>query len=89
MSATSVTALVVGPTGAGKSVLLALMVLQFRRYADSQIFAFDFGGSIRAALFTTDDAAVKHYAGAGRDGSPSITRMGVMSFRHGPSRTGP
>jgi type IV secretion/conjugal transfer VirB4 family ATPase len=41
--------LVVGPTGAGKSVLLALMALQFRRYADSQIFAFDFGGSIRAA----------------------------------------
>lgn len=41
--------LVVGPTGAGKSVLLALMALQFRRYAQSQIFAFDFGGSIRAA----------------------------------------
>ncbi|GAA5665694.1 type IV secretion system protein virB4 [Brucella sp. NBRC 14130] len=41
--------LMVGPTGAGKSVLLALMALQFRRYAGSQIFAFDFGGSIRAA----------------------------------------
>lgn len=41
--------LVVGPTGAGKSVLLALMALQFRRYRDNQIFAFDFGGSIRAA----------------------------------------
>ena len=41
--------LVVGPTGAGKSVLLAMMALQFRRYAESQIFAFDFGGSIRAA----------------------------------------
>jgi type IV secretion system protein VirB4 len=41
--------LVVGPTGAGKSVLLALMALQFRRYPSSQIFAFDFGGSIRAA----------------------------------------
>lgn len=41
--------LVVGPTGAGKSVLLALMALQFRRYPQSQIFAFDFGGSIRAA----------------------------------------
>src|SRR6201997_2971471 len=41
--------LVVGPTGAGKSVLLALMALQFRRYAGSQVFAFDFGGSIRAA----------------------------------------
>ena len=41
--------LVVGPTGAGKSVLLALMALQFRRYPTSQVFAFDFGGSIRAA----------------------------------------
>lgn len=41
--------LVVGPTGAGKSVLLALMALQFRRYDDAQVFAFDFGGSIRAA----------------------------------------
>jgi type IV secretion system protein VirB4 len=41
--------LVVGPTGAGKSVLLALMALQFRRYDQAQVFAFDFGGSIRAA----------------------------------------
>ncbi len=41
--------LVVGPTGAGKSVLLALMALQFRRYPEAQIGAFDFGGSIRAA----------------------------------------
>jgi type IV secretion system protein VirB4 len=41
--------LVVGPTGAGKSVLLALMALQFRRYPGAQVFAFDFGGSIRAS----------------------------------------
>ncbi|KPM17664.1 conjugal transfer protein TrbE [Citromicrobium sp. JL31] len=41
--------LVVGPTGSGKSVLLALMALQFRRYAGAQVFAFDFGGSIRCA----------------------------------------
>jgi len=41
--------LIIGPTGAGKSVLLALMALQFRRYAEAQVFAFDFGGSIRAA----------------------------------------
>ena len=41
--------LIVGPTGTGKSVLLALMALQFRRYADAQVFAFDFGGSIRCA----------------------------------------
>ena len=41
--------LVVGPTGAGKSVLLAMMALAFRRYVGAQVFAFDFGGSIRAA----------------------------------------
>ena len=41
--------LIAGPTGAGKSVLLALMAMQFRRYPSNQIFAFDFGGSIRAA----------------------------------------
>jgi type IV secretion/conjugal transfer VirB4 family ATPase len=45
--------LVVGPTGAGKSVLLALMALQFRRYPGAQVFAFDFGGSIRAATLAT------------------------------------
>ncbi|MER8479272.1 conjugal transfer protein TrbE [Mesorhizobium sp. M1163] len=42
--------LVIGPTGAGKSVLLAMIALQFRRYENSQVFAFDFGGSIRAAV---------------------------------------
>lgn len=46
--------LVIGPTGAGKSVLLALMALQFRRYRSvqgpAQVFAFDAGGSIRAAV---------------------------------------
>jgi len=41
--------LIVGPTGAGKSVLLSLMAMQFRRYRNNQIFAFDFGGSIRTA----------------------------------------
>jgi len=46
--------LIVGPTGAGKSVLLALMALQFRRYRKSQIFAFDFGGSIRAAALAME-----------------------------------
>jgi type IV secretion system protein VirB4 len=41
--------LVIGPTGAGKSVLLAMMALQFRRYPAARIVAFDYGGSIRAA----------------------------------------
>ncbi|KAF0135455.1 MAG: trbE [Methylocystaceae bacterium] len=44
--------LVVGPTGAGKSVLLALMALQFRRYQRSRIFIFDFGGSARAVTLS-------------------------------------
>ena len=44
--------LVVGPTGSGKSVLLALMALQFRRYDRAQVFAFDFGGSIRAVAIS-------------------------------------
>lgn len=42
--------LVVGPTGMGKSVLLALLALQFRRYAGSRIFAFDMGRSMRATV---------------------------------------
>lgn len=46
--------LVVGPTGAGKSVLLALMAMQFRRYPEAQVFAFDFGRSIRAAALAMD-----------------------------------
>ena len=41
---------IVGPTGAGKSVLVALLALQFRRYADAQIFIFDKGCSARAAI---------------------------------------
>jgi type IV secretion system protein TrbE len=48
--------LMVGPTGAGKSVLLALMALQFRRYENAQVFAFDFGGSIRAATLAMGGA---------------------------------
>jgi len=42
--------LMVGPTGAGKSVLLALLALQFRRYAHSQVYLFDKGNSARAAI---------------------------------------
>ena len=42
--------LIVGPTGMGKSVLLATLVLQFRRYPGSRVFAFDMGGSMRATV---------------------------------------
>lgn len=41
--------MVLGPTGAGKSVLLAFLALQFQRYPCAQTFIFDKGGSARAA----------------------------------------
>ncbi len=41
--------LIVGPTGTGKSVLLATLALQFRRFAGAQVAIFDRGRSTRAA----------------------------------------
>ena len=57
--------LIVGPTGAGKSVLLSLIALQFRRYADAQVYLFDKGNSARAAVLAMGGA---HHA-LGADGS--------------------
>ena len=37
--------MIIGPTGAGKSVLMAVMAMQFLRYKDAQVFVFDKGGS--------------------------------------------
>jgi type IV secretion system protein VirB4 len=42
--------MIVGPTGAGKSVLLATLVAQWRRYTNAQIYLFDKGRSARAAI---------------------------------------
>src|SRR5690606_32501374 len=42
-------ALVIGPTGAGKSVLLSFLALPCKRFAGAQVFLFDKGGSARAA----------------------------------------
>ncbi|WP_295560214.1 conjugal transfer protein TrbE [uncultured Sphingomonas sp.] len=55
--------LVVGPTGAGKSVLLALMAMQFRRYRDAQVYIFDKGRSARAATLAM--GGQHHALGAG------------------------
>lgn len=40
--------MIVGPTGAGKSVLLATLAAQFRRFNGAQVYFFDKGGSCRA-----------------------------------------
>ncbi|WP_439571470.1 conjugal transfer protein TrbE [Sphingomonas sp.] len=66
--------LVVGPTGAGKSVLLALMAMQFRRYRDAQIFAFDFGGSIRAAALAMG-GDWQNLGKGGEDGQERAVRL--------------
>jgi len=59
--------MVVGPTGAGKSVLLSLIALQFRRYAGAQVYIFDKGLSARAAVLAMGGA---HHllGGAGGEG---------------------
>ncbi len=48
--------MLVGPTGAGKSVMLALIALQFRRYAEAQVYIFDKGFSARAAVLAMGGA---------------------------------
>ena len=57
--------LVVGPTGMGKSVLLATLAMQFRRYANSRLFVFDMGRSMRATILGLGG---EHYD-LGSDGS--------------------
>ena len=79
--------MVVGPTGAGKSVLLALMALQFRRYARSQVFAFDFGGSIRvASLAMNGDWQDLGGALSDNAGSPSVSLQPLAGIHHVPER---
>jgi type IV secretion/conjugal transfer VirB4 family ATPase len=48
--------LIVGPTGAGKSVFLSVLALQFRRYQNSQLIIFDKGRSARAATLALGGA---------------------------------
>jgi type IV secretion/conjugal transfer VirB4 family ATPase len=57
--------LIVGPTGAGKSVLLALLALQFRRYPEAQVYIFDKGFSARAAVLAMGGA--HHALGLGSE----------------------
>ncbi|OAN58551.1 conjugal transfer protein TrbE [Sphingomonas sp. TDK1] len=62
--------LVVGPTGAGKSVLLALIALQFRRYADAQVYIFDKGFSARATVLAMGGA--HHALGMGAEAGDTL-----------------
>jgi type IV secretion system protein TrbE len=57
--------MIVGPTGAGKSVMLAMLALQFRRYEHSQVFIFDKGRSARAAALMMGGVALDLSIGSG------------------------
>ena len=63
--------LVVGPTGAGKSVLLSLLAMQFRRYPSAQVFIFDKGWSARAAVLAMGGNIMSSRPARRRAGSPS------------------
>jgi type IV secretion system protein TrbE len=56
---------IIGPTGAGKSVLLAMLALQFRRYDKSQVFIFDKGRSARCAALMMGGRALDLSVGSG------------------------
>ena len=54
--------LVIGPTGSGKSTLIGLMMAQFFRYPEAQVFAFDKGHS---SFVLANAAGGDHYDIAG------------------------
>lgn len=64
--------LIFGPTGAGKSVLLATVAMQFRRYPDATIVAFDKGRSMLAPVLA---AGGQHF-----DIDPSASSEGASGM---------
>jgi type IV secretion system protein VirB4 len=72
--------MIVGPTGAGKSVLLALLALQFRRYPQAQVYIFDKGFSARAAVLAMGGA--HHALGLGGDGDDAGQAIAFQPLRH-------
>ncbi|MBW8842272.1 MAG: conjugal transfer protein TrbE [Sphingomonadales bacterium] len=72
--------LIVGPTGAGKSVLLALLTLQFRRYLGSQVYVFDKGFSARAAVLAM--GGVHHALGLGGEHDAEARAIAFQPLRH-------
>ena len=58
--------LVFGPTGSGKSTLIAHLVNQFFRYKNAQVFAFDFGNSLLPLCYGVGGT---HYELGGEEGA--------------------
>lgn len=72
--------LVIGPTGAGKSVLLSFLALQWRRFAAAQVFVFDKGGSARAAVLGMGGTAID-LGGAGAPAFQPLARIDAPRAR--------
>jgi type IV secretion system protein VirB4 len=72
--------LIVGPTGAGKSVLLALLTLQFRRYRHAQVYVFDKGFSARAAVLAMGGA--HHALGLGGEDAEGGSAIAFQPLRN-------
>ncbi|WP_293699543.1 MULTISPECIES: conjugal transfer protein TrbE [unclassified Sphingopyxis] len=71
--------MIVGPTGAGKSVLLGLLALQFRRYPGAQVYIFDKGYSARAAVLACGGA--HHALGLGGEADVGEAAGGAAAAR--------
>jgi type IV secretion/conjugal transfer VirB4 family ATPase len=71
--------LVVGPTGAGKSVLLSLLAMQWKRYAGARVFIFDKGRSARAATLAMGGSHVD----LGSADRPSLQPLKDVDSHHG------
>ncbi|CAN0501586.1 unnamed protein product, partial [Laminaria digitata] len=56
--------LVLGPTGSGKSPLLSLFILQWLKYKDARVFAFDKGRSSRATILACEGTFLELVAGS-------------------------
>lgn len=71
--------LVVGPTGAGKSVLLSLLAMQFRRYPGARITMFDKGWSARAAVLAM--GGTHHALGSGAEAEAGADALAFQPLR--------
>jgi type IV secretion/conjugal transfer VirB4 family ATPase len=77
--------LVVGPTGAGKSVLLSLLAMQFRRYPAARIYMFDKGWSARAAVLAC--GGTHHALGSGESGDHGLAFQPLRRIDEPPVRS--
>lgn len=67
--------LILGPTGSGKSTLLGILEAQFMRYAGSQVYIFDKGGSARTL---TTGMGGDYYELGTQDSELSLQPLGAI-----------